>query len=1033
VSIKTTALYQELRRRIPDIPAGPRGLLDEFDRLRGILQEHGKYIVSLFPEYTPHDHTRHLDHLFALADRILGTPLYTRLGASELVLLAFGLYAHDWGMAVSEAERQVLLGGTSEHGFVLLPEEPARAQEFISDANLAGISPEVVWRDYLRRTHGHRSGARLRNYLEPLGAVFADAVAKIAEGHTLDLREVRDTHRYPLSLSVFGDTVNLAALTTYVRMIDLLDIGEDRTPYALWKFVAPADAVSSMEWQKHRALSPVSVKPGSVLREIVISGRTDDPAVFAALADLQSWVDEQFAMSITQLRTISGKYDLDLDSRINWGIDASGFEPLSVRFEIDRAEVLGLLSGELYKDDPLAFIRELLQNSVDAIDMREALLVKQGLTLKGEIKVRIRSSTSGVHIDWSDNGIGMDEDVLSGYFAKLGRSWYRSREASQLGKIEAISGFGVGVLSYFAVSHKLAIETRRDPQAGGSPSGFIIDIPARESHFRIRTTTNIPVGTTIRLEVPPSLTTTVSNEAICEALSRVARYVRHRIVIDSDTGLTEIGHLGKKGGQVVSGAIVDDLNITILGMRGDSAEKISTTTTKVSFELGNPVGEYHGHYSTIVPKMPGEARENIDYMGWTLEGERIDLGGILTDTEQVLYVKGVQAGPVIKRRRFGEETLTLVRYTPWINPKLHLNVQHPSYLKFNLSRSSVQLVSRDWLISVWQDIARKLRASVFNWPLTSATDTAILLGSCAVFGGVPDYGLDTLIERDDIPLLLLRAGEGFVWSSIEAFAQGESFIEAPFELGYILGGLSSFGEDFNLDGWEGDHALFPTESFTSKRFPWLGATLAYGHRELKRLGWCPTEICLVRSPANETLPLVCRVWRNRGVVYDEVDSNDKWYTERQRKMEGWQVLKNLYEAAPDILNFPESIAEYAAIGSRYWNISHPKIVQVISTLTELKNRWLQQRLSANGWQRVAYLRSNQYYGYIVPSCYSDTRLALELPNHLLDIAEEEGLGHTERLVSSDFFPGTTEGYRSPHHLGHKEWQRRGTGLGQRLD
>src|SRR5262249_60387329 len=105
VSIETTALYQEMRRRAPEIPAGPLGLVDEFERLRSILQEHGKYIVLLFPEYTPHDHTRHLDHLFALADRILGTPLYTRLKPSELVLLAIGLYAHDWGMAVSNAEQ----------------------------------------------------------------------------------------------------------------------------------------------------------------------------------------------------------------------------------------------------------------------------------------------------------------------------------------------------------------------------------------------------------------------------------------------------------------------------------------------------------------------------------------------------------------------------------------------------------------------------------------------------------------------------------------------------------------------------------------------------------------------------------------------------------------------------------------------------------------------------------------------------------------------------------------------------------------
>jgi hypothetical protein len=82
-------------------------------------------------------------------------------------------------MAVSEAEKQVLLNGSGEHSFALLPDEPSSAQAFISEAILMCVSPEVAWRDYIRRTHGLRSGARLRKHLAPLGLVFADAVAKM--------------------------------------------------------------------------------------------------------------------------------------------------------------------------------------------------------------------------------------------------------------------------------------------------------------------------------------------------------------------------------------------------------------------------------------------------------------------------------------------------------------------------------------------------------------------------------------------------------------------------------------------------------------------------------------------------------------------------------------------------------------------------------------------------------------------------------------------------------------------------------------
>lgn len=720
---------------------------------------------------------------------------------------------------------------------------------------------------------------------------------------------MRDTDRYPLSLAVFGETVNLAALTTYVRMVDLLDIGEDRTPYALWKFVAPADPISSMEWQKHRALSPVSVKHGSALREVLVSGHTDDPAVFAALADLRSWIEEQFAMSMAQLRMISGKYDLDLDSRIVWSIDASGFEPLSVRFELDRSEVLGLLSTELYQDDPLAFVRELLQNSIDAIDMREALLAGHSLIFKGEIRVRITSGAFGLCIEWGDNGIGMDADVLSAYFARLGRSWYRSREATRLGQIEAISQFGVGVLSCFAVSHKLTVETLRDPQVGGSRPGLAVEIPARESHFRIRTVTSMPVGTTIRLEISPSLTSVVSKESVCAALAKITRYVRHRITVNSDGVTTEAGLLARTGDLGADGHSDDDLKIQILGMRADSAEKLSALTTTVAFEFGDPAGEFHGHYSAIVPKRPKEARASVDSSLWFLEDERIELDDVLADTEEALFVKGVQAGPVTDRGRRHQTRFSSARYTSWINPKLLLNVRRPSQIEFNLARSSVRLKSKDWLEAAWREIATKLRNSAFNWPLMNAADIATALGSCAVFGGVPDFGLDALVEKNEAPVLVIRSGKGPIWRILKEFVDGEEFVEAPFELGYAIErDFSGVENSSGLEGWAGDDVLFPSESVSFYHYPWLNAVLEFGHRALTQLGWCPVEIRMVRPTANDTVPLVCRVWKNSGRSHDADDRSEEKPGEAQRRVKSWEILKNLYRDAPEVLRFPASLA-----------------------------------------------------------------------------------------------------------------------------
>ena len=1025
VSLKKTDLFRHMVRVAPDVPAGPPNLPNEFEKLQRLLEDAGKYIVLSFPEHTPHDHARHLDHVFALADRILGVSVYTRLAPTEVILLAFGLYAHDWGMAVSDAERESLLNTAPGHGFAFLPDEPSGALDFMSEARRLGVSDEIAWRNYVRHTHGLRSGARLRGYFEPLGAVFADAVARIAEGHSLDLREVRDPERYPRGCSVFGETVNLAALATYVRIVDLLDIGDDRTPYALWKFVAPLNPLSSLEWQKHRALSPISLTTGPTTREILITGRTDDPAVFAALADLRSWVDSQFAESIGLLRTMPVKYHLPLDSRLNWSVDAVGFKPLLVKFDFDRTEVLDLLSSELYRHDPLAFLRELLQNSVDAIDIRATLLREHGSELKGEIRVKIRSHETDLCIEWSDNGIGMDETILSSYFATLGRSWYKSREATRLAKIDAISQFGIGVLSCFTVSRNLTVVTRKDAAAGDSGSGLVVEIPTQASHFRIRAAANIPVGTTVRLDICPHLTTVVSKEAICVGLAQISRYVRHKITVDSDGVLLDLG---------ATAASRDELNIALHPVRGDSAEVLHAISSCVNFEFGGPAGDFHGHYSAMIPKRPSEVIHGVDYSLWFVGDKRIELDDIIVNTEQALFTKGIQVGPVTKSGRgMAEGNILGARYTGWISPRVVVNIRCPSYLQFSLDRSSAHFRSEKWIEAIWQDIARKLRQRAFDVPVETPGDAAMVLGACAVFGGVPEVGLDALIQKDETPLLVLRSKGGMVWISLKDFTHGDEFGEAPYELAYANHGeFPEIGNVSVFPGWEGDDVLFPSEGCSSYNYPWLSDVLSFGCRALAQLGWQPVALRLLNAPRDERVPLVCRVWEKVGLGRGAIRPGELRSETGPWEANEWAVLRSLYREAPEVLRFPVAVERYAAIGSRYWNCGHPKIGRIISALTGLKNRQRAQMLSPDRSRAVSYLTSNTFYGYVVPSRMADVTLAIEVPNRLLDIAEEEGLACSDRLVPSDFLPGTVEGYSNPYHYSLRGWEHRGTNLGRPL-
>ena len=1009
-TFEDTLLYRAFTGRASKIAAGPTDLSDAFHRLRTLVQDTEKYIVLSFPEYTPHDHLRHLDGLFGLADRLLGEAVYNRLGNAELVLLVFGLYTHDWGMALPLAELQRLFSGDDSSNSDMLAGEPNAAQVYVREAVSAGVSERTAQSEYLRRTHAFRSGLRIRRYLESASRVFADAVAKIAEGHALDIRELRDQQRYPLAYSVLGESVNIAALAAYVRIIDLLDIGDDRTPYALWKFVSASDEISKIEWQKHRALSPVAIQDGSGIREVLISGSADDPAIFSALADLRSWVDIQFTDSMAFLKTMPVKYQLDLDSRINWNLQAVGFEPILVRFECDRSAVLGLLSDELYRSDPLAFIRELLQNSVDAIDARSALLAEIGLMLKGEIAIKIRSTGDFLKIEWSDNGIGMDVPVLSSYFATVGRSWYNSREAGRISALHPISKFGIGVLSLFAISDRISVTTRKDPRAGDVESGFVVEIPGRDKYFQICPMPDAPVGTVVTLSIRTA-SEVVSKESICSAVARISRLVKHRVTIDSDGVLIEAGAADTRSFQPLS----------LQAIRGESASALTAACRVIDFEIGIQSPHFKGHYSALIPRVPEEIQDPVGYQEWLIGETPVSFEDILTDSEQVVFAKGIQVGPVTPQRRREAGVYVGARHTEWIPPKIWLNVFDPKCMEFDLNRSVAHFTSESLTDALWAEISLSLRTEIFRGEANDPVTLAKFLGTCALFGAVPDAGLRTLVGCNDVPLLILQSVGGTGWQFMSEFIQGSEVFEAPFELAYVASEVSGRIQQNAFTGWEGANVLFPTEGFSGRNPPYLKHVLSFGEKMLTQSGWIPQALQFVRPPASDPVPLVCRVWRKGDA--DDLSSD------KQTKSLPWNALRRVCKDLPQLLEFPEASKEIAAIGSRYWNVKHPKIVAISQSLLELSLRFNQRKLSTEKTRLFTYLTSNSFYGYTVPSRRAGFTLAIDLPNRLLDLAEGEEFACAHRLVVGDFYPGTTDKYLNPYHYDLRGWRKQGSDLG----
>ncbi|MCJ8271518.1 MAG: hypothetical protein MJK04_19230, partial [Psychrosphaera sp.] len=155
---------------------------------------------QLFNEYTPHDDT-HMCSLLQITDDLLGQSIES-LNNCEACIIACAIYGHDWGMAVSEAEKHLIVTGAPQlhsqaHDFALLADEATCWSEFCKGSAIStdknghvGSMDEITkpqWLQYVRQTHARRAMARWRHYfkddLKSLGSVSGEVCA----GHWYDI------------------------------------------------------------------------------------------------------------------------------------------------------------------------------------------------------------------------------------------------------------------------------------------------------------------------------------------------------------------------------------------------------------------------------------------------------------------------------------------------------------------------------------------------------------------------------------------------------------------------------------------------------------------------------------------------------------------------------------------------------------------------------------------------------------------------------------------------------------------------------
>src|SRR5260370_42026456 len=127
---------------------------------------------------------------------------------------------------------------------------------------------------------------------------------------------------------------------------------------------------------------------------------------------------------------------------------------MEYRFQFNLGGIIDLLSNHTYSS-PEVYVRELLQNGVDAIVARKQTEPEH----QGEIHIELldQNLEAGTVPPFTDNGIGLTEDDIHLFLATIGQTSKRDEWLSQ--RTDFIGQFGVGLLSCFMVCDEVIVTT----------------------------------------------------------------------------------------------------------------------------------------------------------------------------------------------------------------------------------------------------------------------------------------------------------------------------------------------------------------------------------------------------------------------------------------------------------------------------------------------------------------------------------------------------------------------------------------------
>ena len=457
----------------------------------------------------------------------------------ELAFLLLSAYLHDIGMTPEYKKVNyhfVCLNTKTKN--VLTPVEKQNFQKWLDEeGEQIDIERDVLNNDekatelitfYCRYKHNDWSEEWIRNNFRDKDfgnyTNWLNDLVNICRSHHYGLDELKTEKFNPLR--IHGKVVHKRYIAMCLRLADVIEIDPERAPEVLIKHRSVIIG-SLSHWLKEKFTSVDIVN-----NCISITANPTKAFIHKAISDVADQIEQETNLCNTlngeiPLRNISPSNDLKHEWNILPSIyrgikEAGNYEFIDGTFKPNSKKLLQLLAGTELYGNPILAIRELIQNSLDAIKVQAAYkILEEGLTkeeqfdllkAKFNIELTVAKENDEYWIICKDNGVGMDKEIIKKCFLVGGATKRHElleleRQCNKIGyNLEVTGQFGIGVMSYFMIADKMLIKTKKSFQSGNHEvNGWEFEINGLSDFGELRKADCDTSGTTIKLRIKKEL------------------------------------------------------------------------------------------------------------------------------------------------------------------------------------------------------------------------------------------------------------------------------------------------------------------------------------------------------------------------------------------------------------------------------------------------------------------------------------------------------------------------------------------------